>query len=97
MPKHTLTGNDIARAEAAVLHALAWWKHKPRQHSDFARKEIAAYKALAAKLGEISDHAYPYEGDAMPPDCGDDTIMQLDTETVKATRATARRANRRAA
>jgi len=66
MPKHTLTGNDLARAESGIALALAWWERRSR--GEFGRNEIVAYKALLAKLSEISDHAYPYEPDCMPSD-----------------------------
>lgn len=98
MPKQTLTGNDLARAEGAAALAIAWWeKQAPvSRRSAFARKEIAAYRALISKLSAIGDHAYPYEPDTMPSDCGDDPIMQLDAEVVRETRAAARRARRAA-
>lgn len=95
MPKHTLTGNDLACAEAAAMHAI---RAVERIYGKTAagRKQSARYKALIEKLSAIVDHAYPYEG-CMPSDTGDDPIMRLDAETVKATRAAARRADRRAA
>lgn len=86
--KHQLTGNDIALATNAVSLALAWWKEQPA--SGFKREQMAKLSALSLRLQHISMYAYPYEwGDDMPLDFGDEPIVRLDDDVVKATRAAA--------
>lgn len=93
--KFTLTGNDLALAEAAAMHAISWWKSRKPQ-SRFARKEIANYEALVQKLSALNQHAYPYEPTPVgfADDYGDEVLMVSDPAAIRETRAAARRANR---
>jgi hypothetical protein len=95
--KH-LTGNELATAWFATLHAISWCKAQKPQSAYF-RKERLKFEALRDKLSAISDYAYPYvqkRVDESIPDHGDEKLMRMDAAVAKRTRKAAQRFNRSA-
>lgn len=88
----SLTGDDLALCEEAIIHALNWWTAKKvRTKSDFGKRRVAELTDLSRKLNAIENHAYPYtNGDAQPLDLGKEILMRIDREAVRKTRSTAR-------